>query len=102
MQLTFQGFGYSQTESQLFSVIVYACGFVGIIVWAQIADRTNRRGFATSVPNAIAVVAYALLIGVDGTKARFAATCLLAFGTLANISLQLSWMAMNFVGYTRR
>jgi hypothetical protein len=102
MQLAFQGFGYSQTESRLFSVIVYACGFVGIILWAQIADRMNQRGFATAVQNAIAVVAYALVVVLDGTKARFAATCLLTFGTQANISLQLSGMAMNFFGYTRR
>ncbi|CZR67490.1 uncharacterized protein PAC_17389 [Phialocephala subalpina] len=97
-----KGFGYANAEAQLFSVIVYACAFVGVILWARVADTTNRRGLALAATNSFAVIGYALLITLTGTKARFAATCILAFGTFANVAIQLTWMAMNFVGYTRR
>jgi hypothetical protein len=48
------------------------------------------------------VIGYALLIGVENTKARLFAVCLVAFSTYPNIVLMLSWVAMNFVGYTSR
>ncbi|TVY81958.1 putative transporter [Lachnellula suecica] len=97
-----KGFGYATAEAQLFSVIVYACAFVGVILWARVADITNRRGLSSALPNIFAVIGYALLIAVKGTKVRFAATCILAFGTFSNVAIQLTWITMNFIGYTRR
>ncbi|KUJ07763.1 MFS general substrate transporter [Mollisia scopiformis] len=97
-----KGFGYSGADAQLFSVAVYACAFFGVIFWARVSDCTNRRGWTTAAANVFAVLGYALLLGLTGTKARFGATCLLAFGAFANIALQLTWMTMTFVGYTRR
>ncbi|KAF8850815.1 MFS general substrate transporter [Acephala macrosclerotiorum] len=93
-------FGYATAEAQLFSVITYASAFVGGILWARVADITNRRGLSSAVPSLFAVFGYALLIALKGTKARFAATCILAFGTFSNVAIQLAWMSMNFVRYT--
>lgn len=89
-------------NAQLFTVIVYACAFVGILFWSRVADRTNARGLTLAASGAFSVLGYALLVGLTNDQGRFAATCLLAFGMYPNIVLQLSWMTMSFVGYTKR
>lgn len=71
-------------------------------MFGVIADRTNKRGFTIAAANCFTIVGYGLLIGLENPKGRFAATCITAFGAYAVITLQLSWMAMNVVGYTRR
>ncbi|KAF2801054.1 MFS general substrate transporter [Melanomma pulvis-pyrius CBS 109.77] len=97
-----QGFGYDGVDSQLMSVIVYACAFVGTLFFARVADKTNARGATLAASSFVAVLGYALLIGLTGTKARLAATCIVAFGSYPNIVLNLSWLAMSVPGYTKR
>ncbi|KAJ5260497.1 hypothetical protein N7478_012102 [Penicillium angulare] len=97
-----QGFGYTSMNTQLFSVIVYACACVGVLFWAKVADRTNARGLTMAASTCGAIVGYSLLLGLENDKARFGATCLVAFSVYPSVVLQLSWAAMSFVGYTRR
>ncbi|KAI1455775.1 putative pantothenate transporter [Annulohypoxylon moriforme] len=96
------GFGYSDVNAQLFTVIVYVCGCVGIIFFSRIADITNARGIVLASSTIGAVIGYAILIWVTNRNVRFAATCLVAFSIYPSTVLQLSWGAMCFVGYTRR
>ncbi|KAI1091576.1 putative pantothenate transporter [Rostrohypoxylon terebratum] len=96
------GFGYSDVDAQLFTVIVYVCGCVGIIFFSRIADLTNARGIVLASSTIGAIIGYAVLIWVTNRNVRFAATCLVAFSMYPSIVLQLSWGAMSFVGYTRR
>ncbi|KAI2469786.1 putative pantothenate transporter [Annulohypoxylon bovei var. microspora] len=96
------GFGYSDVNAQLFTVIVYVCGCVGIIFFSRIADKTNARGIVLASSTVGAVIGYAVLIWVRHRDIRFAATCLVAFSIYPSTVLQLSWGAMSFVGYTRR
>lgn len=81
---------------------MYACGCVGTLFWARVADKTNARGLTLAVSTLGAIVGYAMLVGVTNQKARFAGTCLAAFSVYPSVVLQLSWLAMSFVGYTRR
>ncbi|CAJ2512058.1 Uu.00g076830.m01.CDS01 [Anthostomella pinea] len=97
-----EGFGYDTVNSQLFTVIVYISAFIGVIFWCRLADITNARGLVLAGSTVGAVVSYAILIGATARNTRFGATCLLAFSIFPNPVLQLSWSAMNFVGYTRR
>ncbi|CAM1506002.1 Fc.00g116390.m01.CDS01 [Cosmosporella sp. VM-42] len=96
------GFGYDEVQTQLFTVIVYVCGCIGVLFWSRVADITNARGLTLAASSVGAVAGYAMLIAVTARKARFAATCLVAFSMYPNIVLQLSWSAMSFAGYTRR
>ncbi|KAI0882301.1 putative pantothenate transporter [Annulohypoxylon maeteangense] len=96
------GFGYSDVNAQLFTVIVYVCGCVGIIFFSRIADLTNARGIVLASSTIGAVIGYAILIWVTNRNVRFAATCIVAFSIYPSTVLQLSWGAMSFVGYTRR
>jgi hypothetical protein len=72
------------------------------MTFGVIADRTNKRGFTIAAASCFTITGYALLIGLENSKGRFAATCITAFGAFPVIILQLSWMSMNVVGYTRR
>ena len=67
-----------------------------------IADKTNQRGLTLVAANCVSLLGYALLIGVTNNKARFAATCIIAFGLYSTIVLQLTWLAMVTAGYTNR
>lgn len=84
------------------SVIVYACALVGINLFAQCADRTNRRGLSLLGASAVAVLGYVLLLAISNYKARLAATCILAFGLFATIPISTTWLTMNIAGFTRR
>lgn len=97
-----QGFGYTAVNTQLFTVIVYACACVGVLFWAKVADRTNARGLTLAASTSGAIIGYALLLGIENNRARFATTCLVAFSVYPSVVLQLSWAAMSFIGYTRR
>lgn len=97
-----QGFGYNTVDTQMFTVIVYACSCIGILFWARIADRTNARGLTLAASTCGGIVGYAMLVAIDDERARFAATCIVGFSIYPSIVLQLSWSAMCFAGYTRR
>ncbi|KAF4762116.1 hypothetical protein N7455_001423 [Penicillium solitum] len=95
-------FGYNEVDTQMFTVIVYACACIGVLFWARVADRTNARGLTLALSTCGAIVGYAMLVAIENEHARFAATCIVGFSIYPTIVLQLSWSAMSFAGYTRR
>lgn len=97
-----RGFGWSSVTSQLMTVVVYACAFVGLIFWARISDKLNRRGLIICINSAIAAVGYAILLALDQPTPRFIATCICSFSVYPNIVLLLAWAAVNNPGYTYR
>lgn len=84
------------------SVVVYACTLVGINLFAQLADRTNRRGILLIAASGVAVIGYILLLIVTNYKARLAATCILAFALFATVPISTTWVTLNIGGYTKR
>ncbi|KAL2071939.1 hypothetical protein VTL71DRAFT_11282 [Oculimacula yallundae] len=102
LPLIVKGFGYSTLDTQLFTVIVYACAFVGLLSFGFIADKTNKRGLTLAVANSFTILGYTLLVALKSRQGQFAATCITAFGAFPAIILQMSWMVMNVVGYTNR
>ncbi|KAH8122978.1 MFS general substrate transporter [Trichoderma asperelloides] len=97
-----RGFGYSSIGAQLFTVVIYECACLGILLFSRIADKTNARGLTVALSTVGGIVGYAMLIGIENRDARFAATCIIAFCMYPKVVLVLSWAAMNFIGYTRR
>lgn len=84
------------------SVIVYACALVGINLFAQLADRTNRRGIPLIAASTVALAGYVLLLIVTSDKARHTSTCILEFGLFAIIPISATWLVLNIGGYTKR
>ncbi|KAL1610817.1 hypothetical protein SLS60_002488 [Paraconiothyrium brasiliense] len=71
------GLGWHDEQAQLMSSIVYACAFVSILLCAQIADRTGRRGLLVVVNTAFSLVGFTMLLASTNASVRFAGTCLI-------------------------
>ncbi|KAI5925986.1 putative pantothenate transporter [Camillea tinctor] len=97
-----QGFGFDTVNAQVFTIVVYACAFVGVLFWCRLADRTNARGLVFAAASSGSIVGYVLLLATTSRNVRYAGTCILAFFIYPTTVLHLTWAAMNFVGYTRR
>ncbi|KAH6673861.1 major facilitator superfamily domain-containing protein [Halenospora varia] len=102
LPIIIHGFGYTSVNAQLFSAIVYACAFVGVLFWARLADKTQQRGLVIAASSGVSIIGYALLLALTDKKVRFAATCVVVFGVFPNIILVLAWTMTNVVGYTER
>ncbi|KAK5685131.1 hypothetical protein LTS10_003207 [Elasticomyces elasticus] len=96
------GFGWTGVKAQVMSVVVYACAFVGILGFSYASDRLAKRGLIISISSGIAAIGYAILLGSTNLSARFAATCLCAFGAYPGIAIGLAWTSINNPGYTYR
>ncbi|KAH8883690.1 MFS general substrate transporter, partial [Thozetella sp. PMI_491] len=96
------GFGWSSTKSQLMTVIVYACAFVGILFWSRVSDKTRQRGLFVCINCAIATLGYALLLGLTDSTGRFIATCICAASVYPSVVLIVTWTMVNNPGYTQR
>jgi hypothetical protein len=84
------------------SVIVYACALVGINVFAQLADRMNRRGISLLMASGVTILGYVMVLAIENYKARLAATCILATGIFATIPISTTWLTLDIAGFTRR
>lgn len=96
------GLGWKGEQAQLMSSIVYACAFVNIMISAQIADRTGRRGLLVVANTAFSIVGFVMLLAFTNPTVRFAGTCLLTATMYPCVMLILVWLAMNFPGYSYR
>ncbi|KAK4961534.1 hypothetical protein LTR10_002024 [Elasticomyces elasticus] len=96
------GFGWTGVKAQVMSVVVYACAFVGILSFSYASDRLAKRGLIVSISSGVAAIGYAILLGSTNLSARFAATCLCAFGTYPGIAIVGAWTSTNNPGYTYR
>lgn len=84
------------------SVVVYACALVGIILFARIADKLNKRGLPLLAASAFGAVGYFMLLCITNDKARLAATCIVGFGIFPTIPLVAVWLTTNIAGFTKR
>lgn len=96
------GLGYDEKRAQLMSVIVYACAFVSLIAAGRLSDYFQRRGLAIVALACIAILGYALLLGITNNTGRFIAACLVGMGVYPMIVITMVWTATNNVGYTYR
>ncbi|KAJ4288035.1 hypothetical protein N0V90_012051 [Kalmusia sp. IMI 367209] len=65
------GLGWEDEQAQLMSSIVYACAFVNIMLSAQIADRTGRRGLLVVANTSFSLVGFIMLLASANSTVRF-------------------------------
>ncbi|OAL33794.1 hypothetical protein AYO20_06970 [Fonsecaea nubica] len=95
-------FGYSAVQTQLFSIIPYACAFVTLIVVNMASDRLNAKGVFLMGLLCSSIVGYIILIAVHNVKVKIFATCLITMGTFPGVTLMGAWMNINTGGFTKR
>lgn len=100
--LLHESMGYSELQSQLMSVIVYAVTFVSIIGSCWVSDRLKMRGPVIMADSALSCVGLVLLLVLSQPAGRLVAACITAAGAYPIVVLTLTWTATNHPGYTYR
>jgi sugar phosphate permease len=89
-------FGYSTVNAQLYTVPPYAVALVYMAVVSFLSDRYKIRGILVFFDSVIAMIGFAILIGVRTNEAvRYFAVFLIVAPTFTNIPLCLSWASNN-------
>ncbi|RYP11172.1 hypothetical protein DL765_007859 [Monosporascus sp. GIB2] len=100
--LLHESMGYTELQSQLMSVIVYAVTFVGILASCYTSDRLRLRGVVIMFDSALACVGLVLLLTITNNAGRFVAACITTAGVYPIVVICLTWTATNHPGYTYR
>ncbi|KAK7033278.1 major facilitator superfamily domain-containing protein [Favolaschia claudopus] len=101
--------GYSNARAQLFTVPPYVVCLVVVLIVSAYSDRYQTRGVPIASIFCIAVVGWAILLGVNAENpsqselnARyFGCICIVTAG-YSNISLLISWVSANTGAETQR
>jgi len=89
-------------KAQLMTVIVYGCAVVTVVFWGYTSDRTNQRSIPIMITSLIMATGYITNLATESMKPRFFSCILMAMGGFPVMLLQLMWMVINTVSYTKR
>ena len=92
----------STVQTQLFSVIPYACAFVTLLGVCTISDRLNKKGVFLAASLSIACIGYIILLTNVSVHVKVFATCLVTSGLYPSVVLVAAWVAMSTGGFTKR
>ncbi len=95
-------FGYSSVQTQLFTVIPYACAFVSMVTIGYLSDHFRKK--STFILGCLSLCATGLIIlmATTGKEVGVFAACLLVMGAYPSAVLQMAWIQINFCGNTKR
>ncbi|KFZ15697.1 hypothetical protein V502_05440 [Pseudogymnoascus sp. VKM F-4520 (FW-2644)] len=95
-------FGFSPIQTQLFSVIPYACSFCTVLGSGFLSDRLNRKMPFLLGSFDIGCIGFILLLTVHYKPVDIFATCLITASCYTCILLVPVWLNINTVGFTKR
>ncbi|EXJ68015.1 uncharacterized protein A1O5_08630 [Cladophialophora psammophila CBS 110553] len=91
------GFGFSRVETQLFTVIPYACAFISVLICGYLSDRLNRKIPFLVAAFVLGCIGYILLLAVHTRPVSIFAACLITAILLTPVCVNI-----NTVGFTKR
>ena len=94
--------GYSSIQAQLLSVPPYAVACIFTILVGYVADRTRQRGLCNIGASVLGIVGFAMLLGGQTARVRYAGTFLGALGIYPCISNTITWTGNNTEGVYKR
>ncbi|KAI9274654.1 major facilitator superfamily domain-containing protein [Phascolomyces articulosus] len=99
-----RGFGYTALNAQLMTIPPNAIASVFAIIVATSADYTKDRGYHIISSLILAILGFALLIGLKnhGSTALYVAMTLTVIGLQCSVSCCMSWYSCNFAGRIKR
>ncbi|KFY91883.1 hypothetical protein V500_04415 [Pseudogymnoascus sp. VKM F-4518 (FW-2643)] len=95
-------FGFSPIQTQLFSVIPYACAFSTVLGSGFLSDRLNRKMPFLLGSFIVGCIGFILLLAVHNKPVDIFATCLITASCYTCILLVPVWLNINTVGFTKR
>ncbi|KAH8699107.1 major facilitator superfamily domain-containing protein [Talaromyces proteolyticus] len=96
------GFGFNAVQTQLFSIIPYACAFVACICIGITSDRMNTKAPFLLATSCLAVLGYTLLLATTSTIVGIVAACFITASCYTGVILLPVWIVINTAGYTKR
>ncbi|KAJ7467457.1 major facilitator superfamily domain-containing protein [Mycena latifolia] len=97
-----KGLGYSNADAQLYTVPPYVVSLVFMLLISSYSDRVQTRGVPVASVFCIAIIGWAILLGVNPVKASHMALHARYFGCIcvvtagySNIPLIMSWQSGN-------
>lgn len=75
--------GYTGFEVQYYTAPIYVCAFVAILAFCFSSDYFKERAFHLATASALAIVCFAILIGVLNNTGRYVLLCFGVAGVYA-------------------
>lgn len=98
-----KGYGYSNIQTQLYSVPPWAAAFGLAMITAYLSDRIRHRLAFILFCQAVAIVGFAMLLTIHHhLHAQYAALFLVTSGTYSAMPIIVCWFNMNLGGHHRR
>lgn len=89
-------------QTQLFSVIPYACAFVTLLGVCTVSDRLNRKGVFLVASLSVASLGYIIILINVSIQMKVFATCLVTSGLYPSVVLVAIWVGMDNGGFMKR
>ncbi|KAI1608237.1 retrograde regulation protein 2 [Exophiala viscosa] len=96
------GFGYSKIQSQLFTIIPYACSFFSMLAVGYLSDFYRNKSWFILGSLTSCAIGLIVLISSTGKQVGMFGTSLLVAGAYPAAVLQITWIQITFCGNTKR
>ena len=97
-----KSFGYSAVQTQLFTIIPYACAFFSMILIASLSDHFRNKGYFILGSLTCCVIGLVVLLSTTTKEAGMTGACFLVLGAYPAAVMQIAWIQITFCGYTKR
>lgn len=95
-------FGFSTLETQLYSMIQYVFGLVGLLFFSWLSDYLRQRAWVTILCLCITATGFVILLTTTNKVALVAGACFAAGGAYPSLVVGISWTMTFHGGYTKR
>ncbi|KAF2029492.1 major facilitator superfamily transporter [Setomelanomma holmii] len=95
LPLVVRGLGYSSINANLISVPPYACGAIGLYLFALSSDHHKERGYHIVAGIAISLIGLVITVAPVTHGAQYAGLCILLFGSYVSPPLTMAWLSGN-------
>ncbi|KAK1835711.1 high-affinity nicotinic acid transporter [Podospora conica] len=95
LPLVVEGMGYTSIEANLMSVPPAVCGALGLGLFAASSGRRREHGYHIVVAILIVLVGLVAVMTASTNTGRYAALCVLLFGSHVSAPLTTAWLSTN-------
>ena len=98
-----ESYGYSEVRTQLMIIPAWVATFVFANIIAYFSDRLRHRFFFIMLPLLVAVIGYAILLGVHTKRSvEYLGLAFAGMGTYSAGAIIICWFQTNLGGHARR
>ncbi|OQU98531.1 hypothetical protein CLAIMM_04304 [Cladophialophora immunda] len=95
-------FGFGALETQLYSMIPYAFGFVALVVMSFVSDYLNHKAWIIFGCLCVVCIGFLILLATTNKVALMAGLCFVLTGVYPGTVVSVAWINTTHGGYTKR